>query len=45
MAAQDGADGLCNVCRGEDGESYLVKQRLECVVVAAVDYRDVDGEA
>jgi hypothetical protein len=45
MAAQDGADGLGDIRRGEHGESYLVEERLKSVVVAAVDYRDVDGKA
>ena len=44
LAAQNGADGLGDVRRGEHGEGYLVKQRLKGVVVAAVNYRYVDGE-
>ncbi len=42
--AQDGADGLGDVGRGEDGEGHLVEQRLKGVVVAAVDEGDVDGQ-
>jgi hypothetical protein len=44
VAAKDGADGLGDVCRGEDGEGNLVEQGLKGVVVAAVDDGDVDGE-
>ena len=36
VLAQDGADGLGNVGRREDGEGDLVEERLKGVVVAAV---------
>jgi hypothetical protein len=35
---------LGNVSRGEHGEGHLVEERLKSIVVAAVDYRDVDRE-
>ena len=41
LAAQDGADGLCDVGRREDGECDLVKERLEDVMVAAIHQRYV----
>jgi len=45
LAAEDGADGLGNVGRRQYGEGNLVKQGLKGVVVAAVDYGDVDRQA
>ena len=44
LVAQDGADGLGDVCRRKDRERHLVEQRLEGVVVLAIDDGDVDGE-
>jgi hypothetical protein len=44
LAAQDGADRLCDLCRGENGERNLVKKRLKNVVIAAVDHGYVDGQ-
>ena len=45
VLAQDGADGLRNVGGRQHRQSDLVKQRLKCVVIAAVDEGDVDGAA
>ena len=42
--AQDGADGLGDVGRRKHGQRHLVEQRLKGVVVAAVDYGDVDRQ-
>ena len=44
VLAEDGANGLGDVGRGEDGERDLVEERLKDVVVAAVHDRYVDGE-
>ena len=44
LATQDGADGLGDVRRRKDGEGYLVKQRLERMVIAAIDNGDVYGQ-
>ena len=37
LAAQDGADGLCDIGRRKHRQRHLVKQRLKGVVVAPVD--------
>jgi hypothetical protein len=42
--AQDGSDGLSDVGRGKHGERDLVEQRLKGVMIAAIDYRDVDRQ-
>jgi hypothetical protein len=42
--AKDGADGLGNVCRRKHGQRDLIEQRLEGVVIAAVDEGDIDGQ-
>ena len=39
LAAQDGADGLRDVCRGQHGERNLVKQRLKSVVVMLIQHQ------
>ena len=44
MVAEDGADGLGDIGGGEHGEGDLVEERLEDVVVLAVDEGDVDWE-
>src|SRR5580698_1309959 len=44
VVAEEGADGLGDLCRREDGERNLVEQRLEGVVVLAVDEGDVERE-
>ena len=44
LAAQDGADGLGDVGRREHRQRDLVEQRLEGVVIAAIDYGDVDWQ-
>ena len=44
LMAQDGADGLRNIGRGKHRQRHLVEQRLEGVVILAVDDRDVDGQ-
>jgi hypothetical protein len=44
MTAEDGTNGLGDVCRGKHGEGDLVEERLKDVVVTAVDHRDVDRE-
>ena len=44
LVAQDGADGLGDVCRGKHGQGDLIEQGLEGVVVAAVDEGDVHGQ-
>ena len=42
--AQDGADGLGDIGRGKHGQRDLVEQRLKCVVIATVDYGDIDWQ-
>ena len=44
LAAHNAADWLGNVCRRQHGKRDLVKERLKRVVVAAVDYGNVDGQ-
>ena len=42
FVAHDGPDGLRDVCRRQHGECYLVQQWLECVMVSAVNQRDIN---
>ena len=42
-AADDAADRRGDVARVQDRRRHLVEERLEQVVVAAIDERDVDG--
>jgi hypothetical protein len=44
LVEKDGADGLGNVCRRKHGQRDLIEQRLEGVVIAAVDEGDIDGQ-
>jgi hypothetical protein len=44
MFAEDSANGLGDVGRGEHGEGDLIEERLKDVVVAAVDDGDINGE-
>jgi hypothetical protein len=43
LPAQDVAQGRRDVRRGEAGGGHLVQERLEDVMVVAVDERDLDG--
>ena len=45
LPAQDVAQGRGDVRRGEAGGGDLVQERLEDVMVVAVDERDLDGRA
>ena len=42
--AQDGTDGLSDVGWGKHRERDLVEQRLKSVMIAAIDYRDIDRQ-
>ncbi len=42
LIRKDGANGLRDIGRGKDGQSDLVEQRLESMVIAAVDEGYVD---
>ncbi len=37
LLAQDGADGLGDIGRGQDGERHLIEQGLERVMIAPID--------
>ena len=45
LVAQDGADGLSDVGRRKHCQRDLIEQRLKGVVIAAIDYGDVDRQA
>jgi hypothetical protein len=44
-AGEDPADGRCDFAGRQSGGCDLIEQRLEGVVVSAVDYRNPDGMA
>ncbi|GGA68523.1 hypothetical protein GCM10011507_20050 [Edaphobacter acidisoli] len=44
VIAENGADGLRYLSGRKNGEGNLVEKRLECMVVSAIDQRDIDGK-
>jgi hypothetical protein len=45
LCAEDGPDGIGDLARGQSSGRDLVQERLEEVIVAAIDQHDVDGRA